>query len=142
MTRMQGTVSRVEDGLAEVEVIRGSGCGRCHEPGGCGGGTLATGQACPRQYWLANTINARPGDKVWLTVEEGSVLNAALWVYGLPGGLMLAGAVAAKWLLHGSDLAAFSGALTGLVLGFAGLRFRSRQAAGAAASIVTMQPDH
>ena len=144
MTRMQGTVRRIQDGLAEVEVIRSSGCGRCHEPGGCGGGTLATGQACPKHYWLPNTIDARPGDKVWLTVQDGSVLRAALWAYGLPGGLMVAGAVLVS-LLQGSDLMAFVGALAGLAVGFVGLRFRSGGSVGTAGtggSSVTMQPDH
>lgn len=121
MSRVQGTVSRLEGDMAIVEVIRSSGCGRCHEPGGCGGETLATGAACPRSYSLPNQISAKPGDKVWLAVAEGSVLKAALWAYGLPGGLMLLGALLAT-MFFTSDLSAFGGALVGLAAGYLLLR--------------------
>ncbi|GAB2181599.1 hypothetical protein DLREEDagrD3_18220 [Denitratisoma sp. agr-D3] len=142
MTKVQGTVLRVEDGQAIVEVIRSSGCGRCHEPGGCGGTTLATGgAACPRSYSLANDIDARPGDKVWVAVREGSVLRAAAWAYGLPGALMVASAALAA-SLTGSDLAAFGGALAGLAIGYGLLRVSGVDRAGGGEHALSIHPYH
>jgi len=141
MSRVQGTVSRLEGDMAIVEVVRSSGCGRCHEPGGCGGGTVATAAACPRSYTLPNAIGAKPGDKVWLAVAEGSVLRAALWAYGLPGGLMLAGAALAT-MISASDLAAFGGALAGLAIGYLLLRSGLGGTKSDEVQVLSLHADH
>jgi sigma-E factor negative regulatory protein RseC len=122
-TRVQGIVSRLDGGNAIVEIQRSSGCGRCHEPGGCGGTTLATGSTAVRHYTLPNHIDAHVGDQVWLEVADGSVLNAAFWAYGVPGGLMLVLAFLAT-KLFASDMAAFIGALAGLAVGYGILRLK------------------
>lgn len=50
----------------------------------------------------------------------------ALWAYGLPLGALLTGAVAGEALV-GSDIGSLAMGLTGLGLGFAGLRYRVRR---------------
>jgi len=87
-------VSRVENGQAIVEIVRSVGCGRCHEPGGCGGVDISAG--CRNSYVLPNTIDARPGDQVLVVVAEGSVLRAVALAYGLPGAGLVAGTVLAN----------------------------------------------
>lgn len=120
MTEVEGVVKSVEGRMAQVEVARSSGCGRCHEPGGCGGGEQ---QVCRNVYRLANDVDAKAGDEVWVSVSEGSVLKAALLAYGVPGASMFLGAVLATVTL-GGDLSAFGGALLGLMFGYALLRLR------------------
>lgn len=117
MTEVEGMVKGVEGRWAQVEVVRSSGCGRCHEPGGCGGGE----HVCRQVYRLDNEIGAKAGDEVWVSLEQGSVLKAALFAYGVPGGCMFLGAVLALLAL-GGDLAAFGGALAGLIFGYVVLR--------------------
>lgn len=120
MTEVEGVVKSVEGRIAEVEVVRSSGCGRCHEPGGCGGGEQ---QVCRNVYRLSNDVGAKAGDEVWVSIAEGSVLKAALVAYGVPGVSLFLGAVLAMATL-GGDLAAFGGALLGLMFGYALLRLR------------------
>lgn len=124
---VRGTVSRVEGDMAVVDVVRSSGCGRCHEPGGCGGTNLATGAACVSNYRLANTIGAKPGEEVLVAVPPGSILKAVAWAYGVPGGLMLVGAGMSTAVI-GSDMAALAGAAAGLATGFVLLRLARRKA--------------
>lgn len=97
-----------------IEVRPQSGCGRCHEPGGCGGG-LINGDGKP-ELRLPNTIRADQEDIVLVGVEDGSVLKGALSVYGIPGALMLTGA-ALGTALGASDAVAGIGALLGLTMG-------------------------
>ncbi|HEX5394312.1 MAG TPA: SoxR reducing system RseC family protein [Rhodocyclaceae bacterium] len=120
MAEVEGVVKSVDGRMAQVEVARSSGCGRCHEPGGCGGGEQ---QVCHRVYRLTNNVGAKAGDEVWVSVAEGSVLKAALLAYGVPGVFMFIGAVVAM-ALFGGDLATFGGALLGLMFGYALLRIR------------------
>lgn len=119
MTEVEGVVKSVKGGIALVEVARSSGCGRCHEPGGCGGGE----QVCHQVYQLTNKVGAEAGDEVWISIADGSVLKAALLAYGVPGVCMFLGALIA-FVLVGSDLAAFAGALIGLIFGYVLLRMR------------------
>lgn len=121
MTEVEGVVKSVEGRMAQVEVARKTGCGRCHEPGGCGGGEQ---QVCRRVYRLPNEVGAKAGDEVWVSIAEGSVLKAALAAYGVPGFSLFLGAVLAM-AIFGGDLATFGGALLGLMFGYALLRLRS-----------------
>lgn len=120
MNEVEGVVRRVVDGMAFVEIERATGCGRCHEPGGCGSGGRASSSNC-RSYSVANIINAAVGDEVLVSVAKGSILMAAFWAYVLPGILMLTGALIASFVV-GSDWAAVFGALFGLLCGYGLLR--------------------
>lgn len=120
-----GIVTRVEGDHAWVEIGSGSGCGSCKSQGACGSGLL--GLAAPsRQHRLLNTIGARPGDTVTVSMAQGGVLKAAALAYLLPLGLGIAGAAGGLWLGGGDGHA-----LVGLALGLGGgwllLRWLSRQ---------------
>ncbi len=129
MMEREAVVARIEGNQAYVELLgEASGCGRCHETGGCQSGIL--GQlfcARPRQFCMDNPIAAAPGEHVIVRVEEGAALRAALLVYVLPLALLLLGALAGATLGEGGsrDAATAMGALAGLIAGvLAGLTFR------------------
>ncbi len=136
-TRMRGTVSGIVGDLAIVDIAPTTGCGRCHEPGGCGGGLLTGEAACKRSYRVANSIGAVPGDSVIVSIQDGRVLATALWMYGLPLLFAIMAAIAVAGLWHDDALTAVA-TMGGLILGFVLLRRRSagleRQA------VLTLQP--
>ena len=126
-------VTRLEGTDAVVELLRAAGgCGRCHEAGGCGGGSSVIGQmfrpSC-RTFRLPNSIGAQPGDQVLVRMGEGQVLRVALAVYLLPVVLLVAGAFAALALsAHPGDGEALIGGGTGLASGIALLAaFQARE---------------
>jgi len=118
-----GVVERIEDGFAWVRLteIQG-GCGRCHEPGGCGGARIA--HAFGKTNELFRVATAEPvdvGQRVNLMVGDGVALTAALTGYGLPTLMVLAGVAIGTW--SGGD----AGALFGLVVSVAGAIFAVRR---------------
>lgn len=109
-----GIVTRLDGDFAWIEVVSGGSCGNCKSQGGCGSGLLGL-TASPRQYRLQNTVGARPGDTVTITMPDGGVIKAALLGYLVPLLLGIAGA-ATGMRLGGAD----AHALIGLGLGLAG----------------------
>lgn len=92
-------VRQVDGNLALVEATQ-SGCGRCHEPGGCGGlhaGTILC--ASPRLFQATNPIGAAPGTIVQVAVTEGSVRHAANVAYVIPLLFAVALGGLGNWLL-------------------------------------------
>lgn len=106
--------------MALVEATE-TGCGRCHEPGGCGG--LHAGKilcAAPRLFRARNPIDARSGDIVHVAVDRGSVRQAANLAYVAPLVLMVTlGGLADWWLAERiGQWGALFGAVTGLLAGW------------------------
>jgi sigma-E factor negative regulatory protein RseC len=135
-SRVEGVVSQIEDGMAVVDVAVQKGCGRCDEPGGCGGGLAVGGPACSRSYRLADDLGVHVGDEVVLTVPSGGILRAAGWAYGMPLILGLASAFIGAAIGEEEGFAIAGGA-AGLVLGFILLRSLSR--AHPAAANISME---
>lgn len=104
-------------GYALLEVQdRQTGCGRCHEPGGCGGTLLS--QMRPhkeRSYRVLNSIDAAIGDRVVVTIPDGALWRASFTIYLLPLLGVLAGAALGS--LWGGESAAIVGSLLGLGAG-------------------------
>ena len=125
LNTVRGTIRELRDDMALVEVAQG-GCGRCHEKGGCGGQQL-TQMFCsgPRQYQVANDIEARVGDQVTIAVPAGSIRKSANLAYILPLTAAIFGAVIGMPL--GGDPGAMIGALAGLVIAFLYIRYRAAQ---------------
>lgn len=120
-------VRQVEGDIALVEATQ-SGCGRCHEPGGCGG--LHAGKilcASPRLFQATNPIGAAPGAVVQVAVTEGSVRHAANAAYVVPLLLAIVLGGISDWLLSGAlgQWAGLLGAMAGLLLGWRRLAKRS-----------------
>lgn len=114
--QVEGIVTRLEGERAFVQVARQSGCGRCHEAGGCKSGQREDPQAqrC-NEYALENVCDARLGNRVTVEVPEGATLRAVLFAYVLP---VLAFVVFSGLgqLVFGSDFGAFVAGLAGLGL--------------------------
>lgn len=120
-----GVVTRVEGDYAWVEIGAAPGCGSCKSQGGCGSGLLGL-SAPSRQHRLFNSVNARPGDTVSVSMPDGGVLKAALLAYLLPLALGIGGAAAGMWL-GGGDGHALSGLVAGLGGGWLLLRRLTRR---------------
>lgn len=132
-------VTRIEGQFALVEVSSvASGCGRCHEAGGCGSGLLNKSLRPRCNYRLPNLISAAVGDRVILSVPEGAVLRAALLAYLLPILLLIAGA-AVGTVFSADDLVALIGAGSGLALGLLALRTAQSRLAGNGELLMTMR---
>lgn len=106
-------VVRLEGGDAWLEILdRPSGCGKCDSAGSCG--------AESRLQRVPNSIGARVGDRVLVSVADGAVMKAAALAYLMPLALALFGAVVGAGL--GGDGTAVAGALAGLGIGWLVLR--------------------
>lgn len=121
---IRAVVRAVDGEMAQVEVEQG-GCGRCHEEGGCGGQQL-TQMFCsgPKTYRVKNSVGAVIGDRVRVGIAPGSVSKTANFAYILPLTVALAGAALGTSL--GGDATGILGAICGLVIAFAYIRFRMR----------------
>lgn len=112
-------VARVSGQHAYLEV-GGGGCGQCHEAGGCQSGILGRlFRSAPRQFRILNSIGAAPGDHVFVRIDEGATLRAAVIAYVLPVLSLLLGAIAGNTIGDGGngDVATALGALCGFALG-------------------------
>lgn len=117
MTESEALVTAVDGGVAMIEIDEAAAsCGNCADKGACG-----KAAAGPRRYALANTVGARPGERVLVCVREGAVLKAAALSYLMPLVFVLGGGAAgAAW--GGDGLPAVAGAALGLATGLAVLR--------------------
>lgn len=110
-----GVVVRVENDLAWIEVDRQS-CGQCSGKTACGSGLLGLqGQA--RRYCLPNTIGARVGDGVMISLPTGSVLKSAMLAYAMPLGCGMGGAALAT-LTGAGDLLVAMALMAGVGIGW------------------------
>jgi sigma-E factor negative regulatory protein RseC len=117
--RVAAVVEAVDAAGAWITIVepRG-GCGRCHEPGGCGGVSLVNWQGTKR-FWFPRAQWETPleaGQPVWVVTASGAPLAAAWRVYGQPLviGVVLA-AVGHALLASFSSFAADGGAVALLV---------------------------
>jgi sigma-E factor negative regulatory protein RseC len=98
-----------------VQAVEPSGCGSCGGQG-CSSRRIAElFQRKPRQFLVDCDLSLSPGDRVVVGIARGSVLKSALRVYGLPLGLMLAGALLAQAVQPGDGSALIGMLLGGLV---------------------------
>ncbi|TXH75256.1 SoxR reducing system RseC family protein [Thiobacillus sp.] len=100
-----------------VQAVEPSGCGTCGGQG-CSSRRIAElFQRKPRNFLVDCDLPLTPGDRVVIGIAHGSVLKSAMRAYGLPLGLMLAGALLAQAIQPG-DGAALAGMLIGGVVGW------------------------
>ncbi len=94
-----GTVLATEGEWAWVEIPRRGGCGACASSGSCGVGRLASlfGRH-PVRLRLRNDVDARPGERVLLAIDEGRVALGAGTVYAPPLVGLVVGVGLGEWL--------------------------------------------
>jgi positive regulator of sigma E activity len=123
----EGVVIAVEGNGDEllVEVPqRASACGNCNSRDGCQTGLLGL-RSGNRQYRVPNRIGAVIGDRVSLSVADGTIASAAWFSYLLPALAVIA--VAAIGQSMAGDAGAVIGGFVGLVLSLLLLRRRELQ---------------
>lgn len=111
MLEQHAIVLKIEGNLAWVEARESGTCGSCGT-GGCATRKLADlfGRK-ERAFPANNVLKATIGERVVIGIPAGALWKSALWLYGLPLFLMLAGALA------GQSLAGDAGAAVGLAAG-------------------------
>ncbi|MEI7455096.1 MAG: SoxR reducing system RseC family protein [Nitrosomonadales bacterium] len=119
MLETRAVVVRKDAAVTLVRADGASGCSVC-EGKGCGSSKV-TQLFCnkPREFQVENRIDANVGDEVIVSIVEGTVLRGISLVYLLPLALMFAGATLASVSTGGKDGYVATGALSGLVAGFA-----------------------
>lgn len=129
MIEASGEVLAARDGYARVRVRSMSDCAHCRAGQGCGRALLAgLGGDHHRVVKAVNHSGAVAGDAVTVELREGVVMAAALWLYALPLGGVIAGAVLAHWSA-GGDAATLAGAGLGLIVSLTATRGFTRSAA-------------
>lgn len=120
MSQCEAVVVAASGGEVWVEVPgRAPTCGNCKTADACQTGLLGL-SAGPRRYRLENRIGARVGDRVQLTVAEGTLWRASLLSYVVPLLLAIGGAALGQSL--GGDLWAALGTVAGIGGGLVLLR--------------------
>lgn len=125
----QGVVIKLSHGPATAWVMttRSSACESCAARGSCRTG--ATGKS--QEVEALNTVGARVGDRIQMTIKTGSLLKATFLLYVFPILCMLGGAALGNGLAMGlgvnpSALAAL-GALAGFAAAMVIVRTRGRR---------------
>lgn len=113
-------VKTAADGIW-VQAVEPSGCGTCGGRGCASRRIAEMFQRKPRHFLVDCDLSLSPGDRVVVGIARGSVLKSALRAYGLPLGLMLAGALLAQAVQPG-DGPAVVGMLLGGVAGWLAAR--------------------
>lgn len=123
-----GTITAL-DGEHALVRIDDTGCGRCHEPGGCGGNTMSQlFCSTPRTFRVLNRGPATIGDRVTVVIAEGAVRRSAALAYGVPLLALLAGALGGS-LLAG-EIGAMAGAACGVLAAWQALHAAQRRQGG------------
>ncbi|MFZ3176122.1 MAG: SoxR reducing system RseC family protein [Thiobacillus sp.] len=113
-------VKTAADGIW-VQAVEPSGCGTCGGQGCASRRIAEMFQRKPRHFLVDCDLSLSPGDRVVVGIARGSVLRSALRAYGLPLGLMLAGALLSQAVQPG-DGPAVVGMLLGGVAGWLAAR--------------------
>lgn len=113
-------VKTAADGIW-VQAVEPSGCSTCGGQGCASRRIAEMFQRKPRHFLVDCDLSLAPGDRIVVGIARGSVLRSALRAYGLPLGLMLAGALLAQAVQPG-DGPAVVGMLLGGVVGWLAAR--------------------
>lgn len=127
MLETRAIVIEQSNGRTFVRASQSGGCSRC-QGGECGSAKLSS-LFCrkPRQFEVINSIGARLGEEVLVSIADGALLRSIALVYLLPLGLIIAGALAGNWMHQ--EAGAIAGALAGLAAGFLLARHMAASAA-------------
>ncbi len=116
-----GTITALDGEFAIVRMDE-TGCGRCHEQGGCGGNNIGK-MFCnaPRTFRVLNPGHSAIGDQVTVVIAEGAIRRSAALAYGLPLLALFVGAISG--LALAGEAGAIFGSISGLFGAWLGLRY-------------------
>ncbi len=123
--------------LVRLEFEVNGGCGRCNEPGGCGGVSLAQPLCSkPKSMVVSDPIGLSVGDKVRVAIPDDIlsrgvtrtyVISLLLFFAGsLLGAALLPDLLPVQWQIT-HDVGAMIGAGVGLITAWAQLKWAQRQ---------------
>ena len=138
---VQGVVRSFGAGQALVEVNH-VGCGRCEEPGGCGGVNIAQMSCSGRKrYRVIDPLGVTSGQKVLIGIPLTMLNRTATQVYLFPLLAALIGAgVGALFSSDENQLPSIMGLFVGLAIAWLFLR-KSQVAGGTLPIILQIQSD-
>lgn len=120
MLREEGIVISVKGDRAEVEARPKSACGSCSARSGCGTSLVASLFPRRRHGFIArNRVGARPGDRVFIGLDEADLQLASLMIYLLPLLGLIGGALSGLYLARLLDSS--DSELLSILLGGAGM---------------------
>ncbi len=99
MAERTASVAQILQGPEGLQLVRldfevNSGCGRCNEPGGCGGVSLAQPVcAKPKSMVLTDTIGLAVGDTVRVTIPDEMLSRVVTRTYVIPLALFFVGSL-------------------------------------------------
>lgn len=132
MIEENGVVVSLKGEWAVVEPETSSGCSSCSANQGCGTASLARffGQR-KQQHFAHNPLNAQPGDRVIMGLQEKALVSGSILMYLLPLICMIVGAILfSSWVIVpglDADATASLGLGVGLVLGLGLTRWLSHR---------------
>ena len=121
-------LSEAKHGYVNVKIHRQSACESCQLKSGCGQSALTkiSSNKCI-ELSVLNTINAKPGDLVSLSISEQGLLSASLLMFMMPLLAMLGVSVFTRSMLAWSDGAVAISGLFSLLFGFAYARYYAQK---------------
>jgi len=124
MIDAMGTITALDGDYALVR-MDDTGCGRCHEDGGCGGNNLGK-MLCssPRIFQVMNSGKSSVGDRVTISIAEGAVRRTAILAYVLPLLSLFIGAFGG--LIVAGEAGSIIGSIIGLLGAWMALRYFQR----------------
>ncbi|BBP43470.1 SoxR reducing system RseC family protein [Thiosulfativibrio zosterae] len=118
-----GKVVMADESFIWVKTQRQSGCSGCQSEKGCGTSTLAKlfAPESSSPLKILNTLNAKEGQQVMLSLNEADLIKHSFMAYGLPLLGLFVGAFALQLVLKdavSSDWPAILGGFLGLFAGW------------------------
>ncbi|MDX9715038.1 MAG: SoxR reducing system RseC family protein [Dissulfurispiraceae bacterium] len=132
-----GIVKQLNGGMAVVVIKKHTGCEGCKGSAVCNIGSSGN----EANIEAVNQVDAEPGDKVKIRFAASMYLKGALFIYGLPALMLVAGAVAGKELLPGffnsvdPDLLSAVSGFTLFIVSFVVVKFLLGRSSSAARSV-------
>lgn len=148
MIEEQAIVVDVDGHRVWVETRRQSACGRCAANKGCGSAVLQKVFGNKRNILpVTGDLAVNVGERVIIGVDEDSLVKGSVAVYAMPVAMMIIfaviGDVLATRVSVNPDIMSIAGAVTGLAVSIAGLRWYSgRTATDARYQPVLLRHEH
>ncbi len=121
MLKETAMVVSTSAGRAKIAIVRSEACGDCAAKSMC---NPASGNLNVME--VGNPLEARPGEKVIISLPSKELLKATAIAYLMPAAAMVAGATLG-WLKTNTDPGAIIGAFTGFAVSFLFLFGHSRR---------------
>jgi sigma-E factor negative regulatory protein RseC len=129
MINETGRIVAIESDCVWVETLRKSTCNSCSAQKGCGHGLLNKFDPSRAHHVRVLLGDLSPdelsvGDQVEMGIPEQLLVGGALLAYLMPLVTMLFGTIVVSYFWEG-DIAAFIGALSGVIVGFGLLKLHA-----------------